>query len=106
MDAEFANTIWKHVRQGRVDAREGEALVTACLRLPLEVVPSHALLVPAFRIACTVGISVYDAIFLALGEEVEGDMVTADAQLHEAGEGRFPRLRLLGGRSSFQNESD
>jgi predicted nucleic acid-binding protein len=49
---------------------------------------------------------VYDALFLSLSEEVEGDMVTADAQLYESRQDRFPRLRLLGGRNSFRNESD
>jgi predicted nucleic acid-binding protein len=104
--AEFANTIWKHVRQGRVDVHDGESIIAACLRLPIEAVPSHALLLPAFRIACAAGVSMCDALFLSLSEEVKGDMVTADAQLYESGQDRFPRLRLLGGRNSFRNESD
>ena len=38
----------------------------------------------------------YDALFLALGEEGEGDMVTGDAQRYEAGQDRFPSPTAAG----------
>lgn len=100
--AEFANTIWKQVRRHGLEASHGELWVAAFLALPMDVVPSHAVLVPAFRIACTVGRAVYDALFLALSEEAGADMVTADEQLYQAAHAQFPRLRWL---ASWDGES-
>lgn len=59
------------------------------------MVPSHALLVSAFRIACNLDLPVYDALFLALSREAGAETVTADEQLHEAVRAHFPHLRWL-----------
>ncbi|MDR7481719.1 MAG: type II toxin-antitoxin system VapC family toxin [Armatimonadota bacterium] len=93
--AEFANTIWKHVRRYGLDPSDGEVMIASFLALPMDVVPSHAILLPAFRIACATGRPVYDALFLALSQEAGADMVTADEQLYEAVRAHFPRLQRL-----------
>src|SRR5437016_11027714 len=92
---EFANTIWKHVKRLALDPSDGEAMIAAFLALPFDVVSSQAILVPAFRIAHSLGKPVYDALFLALSQEADADMVTADELLYEAARGHFPRLRRL-----------
>lgn len=92
---EFANTIWKHVRRHRLDPSDGEVIIATFLALPVDVVPSHAILVSAFRIACNLGLPVYDALFLALSQEAGAEMVTADEQLYQAVRAHFPRLRWL-----------
>ena len=99
---EFANTIWKHVKRHELEPSDGEAMIAALLDLQIDVIPSRVVLVPAYRIAHALGSAVYDAVFLALGQEADADMITADQQLYETAHAQFSRLRWL---AAWQTES-
>lgn len=84
---EFFNALWWHHRReglplDRVRASwEGFALDPVVLYAPEDLMPRAA------RIALETGVIVYDALFLALAEDSETVVVTADGKLLKALEG-------------------
>lgn len=79
--AQLANALWKKVllRKELTDAQATRALKRASAALRL--VPSSPLADRALEIALALSHPVYDCFFLALAEELDAPLVTADRRL-------------------------
>jgi predicted nucleic acid-binding protein len=92
--AEFANILWKAVRQGRVTATTAELAIETMKSRNFPAVPSLELLEEAFIIATTFRRSVYDALYVALAVRLRAHLVTADERLAHALAAHLPVKRL------------
>ena len=78
-----------------VPETEVKAVMQAFWMLGLETVaPSEPLLDEAIRLSFATGLSLYDCAYLALAEEVNASLITADAHLHRAAS-KFVHSTLL-----------
>ena len=78
---EAGNILWKKHRLKELSESEVNEITDAIILLPLWVESSKALLPLATGIAMTYGITVYDAMYLALARIRETLMITADRKL-------------------------
>jgi predicted nucleic acid-binding protein len=78
---EIGNVIWKKVRRGELTADEGEKLTADVSRVAVETVATRGLMVDAHALAITTGLTVYDAMYLALAVRLETALITADEKL-------------------------
>lgn len=78
---EAGNILWKKHRLKELSASEVNEITDAVVLLPVRVESSKALLPLATGIAMTYGITVYDAVYLALARIRETRMITADKKL-------------------------
>lgn len=76
---ECANALWKKVRKGEIKAVEG---LNGIGTLPgfVRVHPSSGLVAPAYVIAAELDHPVYDCLYLALAEEFDCRLLTADVR--------------------------
>ena len=95
LTAEIANTLWKRMRRGDLDRQAtleaGNYFRSICPLLH----PIESLWRPALRLAIDRDHPVYDCLYLALAEELPGDLMTADERFHRVFTRDFPRVRLL-----------
>jgi len=92
---EVGNAIWKRHHMGLAtiaEARQGLHLFRA-LALPIE--PAQRLLDPALEIAMKYDRALYDALFVALANDLKLTGVTADEPLYRAVSADFPNIVLL-----------
>jgi predicted nucleic acid-binding protein len=82
--AEFANILWKAVRQGRCRKDTADAAIAAMKDRNLPTVPSLALLEAAFAIANAFQRTVYDSLYVALAISSKAELLTADERLARA----------------------
>jgi len=75
---ETGNTIWKKVRRGELTSGEGQRLVADLSAVAVEAVAMRRLMPDAHGLALRTGITVYDAIYLALAVRLETQLITAD----------------------------
>jgi predicted nucleic acid-binding protein len=92
---EVASAIWKQQRQKSISSAEANGFLDALIRAPVEVVPAVRLLKAAMPIAIGYDRSIYDALFVALAQELGVAGVTADEPLYHAVSADFPRIVLL-----------
>jgi predicted nucleic acid-binding protein len=78
---EVGNAIWKKVRRGELTAEQGERLAADISNVALETVPTRGLMIDAQALAIATGLTVYDAIYLALAVRLETALITADDKL-------------------------
>lgn len=78
---EVGNVIWKKVRRGELTADEGHRLAADISRIAVETVPTRGLMIDAHALAITTGLTVYDAMYLALAVRLKTELVTADDRL-------------------------
>jgi predicted nucleic acid-binding protein len=78
---EMDNVLCTWLRGRGIDHAKADIIRTALRAAPVDIHPSLPLLDPAYRIATDTGISVYDALYVALAELLGGKLVTADAKL-------------------------
>jgi predicted nucleic acid-binding protein len=76
--SEAGNTVWKKVRRKELAEAEGRHLVTDIAQVAVETVAIRSLLQDALALALTVGITVYDAMYLALAVRLETEVITGD----------------------------
>ena len=93
--AEIANALWKRTRRGHMDRQKaleaGERFEEICpLLLPIDDLVQRAL-----ELAIDSRHPVYDCLYVALAEELPGDLVTADERLYRAFASNFPQVHLL-----------
>jgi predicted nucleic acid-binding protein len=79
--SEVGNVIWKRFRRDEISAEEALETVTDILQMPVVEISSHGLLTLAVEIAVAVGITVYDALYLALALSRGCLLTTADQKL-------------------------
>ena len=83
---EVANVAWKRVRHsGKNPELIGSGLTDAqaFIRETCHVVPAHDLVPAAYELACSLGITIYDALFVAATVQSGTCLLTSDARLHE-----------------------
>ena len=78
---ECANVLWKHIRRGDLSVAEAEFSLAELRSRNIPLVPQGALLDDALRFASAYGSSVYDALYCALAQRENADLITADARL-------------------------
>jgi predicted nucleic acid-binding protein len=81
---EVASALRRHVASGVIDASTAFEALGQILALPLSVHRLDTLAEPALARALDLGLSVYDAAYLALAEVADALLVTADRQLAQA----------------------
>jgi predicted nucleic acid-binding protein len=93
--AEVANAIWKRHHRGLVTLDEARQLLEDLLRSPVHVEPAVRLLKPALEIGARYDRAIYDALFVALSQDLGLPGVTADEPLWSAVHADFPQIILL-----------
>ena len=84
--AEFANVVWKTVRQGRLDIERVDGILAAAEALPIAPVETSELWRGAVARAITVDHPVYDVLFVELAIRLGTQVASYDRQLRA----RFP----------------
>ena len=92
---EVANAIWKLHHRGLATLDQARLFLDKLLHIPVHVEPANRLLKPALEIAAKYHRAVYDALFVALCQDLGLQGVTADEPLYNAIRADFPRMILL-----------
>ena len=92
---EVTNAIWKLHHRGLATLDEARRFLNKLLHVPVHVEPAHRLLKPALEIAAKYDGAVYDALFVALCQDLGLQGVTADEPLVNAIHADFPQIILL-----------
>lgn len=79
--AEAVNVLWSKVFRGDLTATDAEERMTVLLRAPIIETPIAALMPRAFRIAVAHMVTIHDALYVALAEQRDVPLVTADERL-------------------------
>jgi predicted nucleic acid-binding protein len=78
---ECANVLWKSARRLRLPNSSAMESMEELLLLELERVPSTALASAALETALNEGVTVYDAMYVALSDRLQVPLVTADEKM-------------------------
>ncbi len=80
---ECANALWLRVRKGSLTSKDSESQLGVLGRIVdgFDAWPLGTLVFPAWRLATSLGITVYDACYVALAEMQGVPLVTADRKL-------------------------
>ncbi len=78
---EIGNVLWKRWRRRQISAQVVVAALEAIEAVGLTVWTDRNLLWDAVAIALRRGCSVYDSLYLALADKIDGRLVTADRRL-------------------------
>ncbi|MBY0528504.1 MAG: type II toxin-antitoxin system VapC family toxin [Gemmataceae bacterium] len=93
---EVANAIWKQHHRGLASAADSRQQLQKLESLTnLYVEPAQRLLQPALEIGLKYDRAIYDALFVALADDLKISSVTADEPLHNAVKLDFPNIILL-----------
>jgi predicted nucleic acid-binding protein len=82
--AEAGNAIWKKVRRRELAADQGQRLVDDLASVAVDIISTRVLVSDAAALAVTTGVTVYDALYLALAVRLETQVVTADDRFSKA----------------------
>ena len=85
--SEVTNALWEKFTRGHITHERAEGIAAIFPQSPLQLVPSISLHQRALRIAIEIGHPVYDCLYVACAENVEGSVVTADRRFHAAVQG-------------------
>ena len=92
---ELGNVLSKKTRRNELTPEEGEAILKELQRVPLQKHSNERLMKPAFTLAIQTRRSLYDCLYLALAEAIDGQVVTADRKLCESLAGSRYGKRIL-----------
>lgn len=93
--AECGNVFWRRCRQGDITPDEATESLADLLTLNVPLVPATSLVQSALSLALQHQRTVYDALYLALAQERNCDVITADERFFNALSAQFPQLQLL-----------
>jgi predicted nucleic acid-binding protein len=93
--AEVTNAIWKQYHRGLATIDEAREWLDDLLACPVSVQPTQRLLPPALEISAKFHCAVYDALFVALAQDLGLSGVTADEPLYNAVHADHPNIILL-----------
>jgi predicted nucleic acid-binding protein len=82
--AEVGNVLWKSIQQGKAHARDAKQGLQLLRALQLPTTAIQELLSQAMEIALRYSRSVYDSLYIALAEQAQCDLITADEKLANA----------------------
>jgi len=92
---EVANAIWKLHHRGLATLDQTRQFLDKLLPIPVHIQPANRLLKPALEIAAKYHRAVYDALFVALCQDLGLQGVTADEPLYNVVHTDFPQVILL-----------
>lgn len=78
MVLELGNALAKKIRRNELTPEDGETILRELKRLPLQHHADARLFAAAYQLALDTRRSLYDCLYLALAEAIDGVMVTAD----------------------------
>lgn len=81
---EIGNVLAKKIRRGELTRTEGDYILDELHHLPLQRHADEHLFRPAYALALQTQRSLYDCLYLALAEAIDGRMVTADRKFYSA----------------------
>ena len=76
--SEAGNAVWKKVRRKELEETEARQLVIDLAQVAVETVATRSLVEYALALALTAGVTVYDAMYLALAVRLETEVITGD----------------------------
>ena len=95
MTLELGNVLAKRIRRGELTRAEGDVVLKELKQLPLQRHADERLFPAAYRLALDTQRSLYDCLYLALAEAVDGMMVTADRKFYSSLTGGSYGRRVL-----------
>lgn len=95
MTLEFGNVLAKKIRRGELTRAEGDVVLKELKQLPLQRHADERLFPVAYQLALDTQRSVYDCLYLALAEAVDGIMITADRKFYSSLAGGSYGRRVL-----------
>ena len=81
---ECTNVIWKQVRFRGMPSTQAEILVHDLVGLPLMLVPITGMLPRGLQIGLKHQLAVYDAVYIALAEQLNHPLITVDGRQEDA----------------------
>ncbi len=93
--AEVTSAACKKIRQKEAKPEEAVALLREFQNYPIETTESKVLMETALLVACEAGLSIYDALYLALSYDRDCSLVTADRRLYDRVRATFPQSEIL-----------
>jgi len=93
--SECGNVFWRRQRQGDITAEEATESIADLLTLDIPLVSVSSLVQSALRLTMQHQRTVYDSLYLALAEERDCPLITADERFFNAVSSQFPNLQLL-----------
>ena len=92
---ELGSVLSKRIRRNELTPEEGEAILKELKNIPLQKHSDERLLKPAFALALQTKQSLYDCLYLALAETIDGQVVTADRRFYSSLESKEFAKRIL-----------
>jgi len=102
---EVANAIGKRYHQGLATAEESRQFLDSLIRAPVHVEPALRFLSQALEIAVEYHRAIYDALFVALAQELRMPGVTADEPLFRSLHADFPQIALMRGWAAWSKKT-
>jgi predicted nucleic acid-binding protein len=93
--SECGNVFWRRQRQGDIAQEEATDSLDDLLALQIPLTPATSLVQIALQLAIQHERTVYDSLYLALSEERNCPLITADERFFNAVSSTFPNLILL-----------
>ena len=81
-DVESASVLSKKIRREELTPEEGEVILKELQRVPLQKHSNERLMKTAFATALQTRQGLYDCLYMALAEAIDGRVVTADRKFH------------------------
>lgn len=81
---ELANVAWKKATRGEIRESQAVSIVSGFDNCPLSLIPSAELVARATRMALELNHPVYDCLYLACAELVDGCVITADLRFERS----------------------
>jgi predicted nucleic acid-binding protein len=81
---ELGNVLAKKIRRNELTQGEGKAILKDLKHIPFQQHSDMRLFRPAYTLALDTLRSLYDCLYLALAEVIDGRMVTADRKFYDA----------------------
>lgn len=95
MTLELGNVLAKRIRRGELTRAEGDVVLKELKQLPLQRHADERLFPSAYQLALDMQRSLYDCLYLALAEAVDGLIVTADRKFYSSLAGGSYGRRVL-----------
>ena len=81
---EVANVLWTKVRRGALSRSDADAAFQTLAAVPIALTPLAELIRPARSLAFALDLTVYDAVYAALAQQLDCPLATADQKLAQA----------------------
>ncbi len=93
--AEFGNVMWKYHQQGKLTTERVQQNIEDLKRLELKLVSIADLISEAVNLALMHNRTVYDALYIALTNQLDCPFMTADEKFYNAVTSSMPQVQLL-----------